>query len=141
VYLILSLFLFIYLWLDNTFSRNTSKTLTFSVALGEGEQVGSSEQTELAGWILKKRRKKMQGNVVKDERVGCPHRYSNKVIDHNYCTHIYQAGQSGGSTCHLQAFCHTLFKTTPYVVVAFKYACPPSLSILSRASSTLIPEP
>ncbi|KAM3579255.1 Oxysterol-binding protein 3 [Umbelopsis sp. WA50703] len=46
---------------DNTFSRNTSKMLTFSVALGEREQVSGSEQTELAGWILKKRRKKMQG--------------------------------------------------------------------------------
>jgi len=46
---------------DNTFSRNTSKMLTFSVALGEGEQVSAGEQTELAGWILKKRRKKMQG--------------------------------------------------------------------------------
>ena len=68
MYLIFSLF-FKNLWLDNTFSRNTSKTLTFSVALGDGEQVGSSEQTELAGWILKKRRKKMQGNVVKDEWV------------------------------------------------------------------------
>jgi hypothetical protein len=37
--------------------------LTFSVALGEREQVSGSEQTELAGWILKKRRKKMQGNL------------------------------------------------------------------------------
>jgi hypothetical protein len=41
--------------------------LTFSVALGEGEQVIAGEQTELAGWILKKRRKKMQG---KSEQVG-----------------------------------------------------------------------
>jgi hypothetical protein len=49
---------------DNTFSRNTSKMLTFSVALGEREQVSGSEQTELAGWILKKRRKKMQGNLL-----------------------------------------------------------------------------
>ncbi|KAL1923014.1 uncharacterized protein VTP21DRAFT_9390 [Calcarisporiella thermophila] len=46
---------------DNTYSRNTPKKLTFFVSLSNGElgQVGS--QPEVSGWILKKKRKKMQG--------------------------------------------------------------------------------
>ncbi|CAG8490270.1 5112_t:CDS:2 [Diversispora eburnea] len=47
---------------DNSFSRNTSKSLTFFVALKDGpedEQVES--QPEISGWLLKKKRKKMQG--------------------------------------------------------------------------------
>ncbi|CAO3587116.1 unnamed protein product [Absidia cylindrospora] len=64
---------------DNTFSRNTPKLLTLSVTLSEtpttgldrgssiagGETVtangSSANQYELTGWLLKKRRKKMQG--------------------------------------------------------------------------------
>ncbi|CDH57471.1 oxysterol-binding protein [Lichtheimia corymbifera JMRC:FSU:9682] len=46
---------------DNTFSRNKAKTLTFSVALVEGGMQSSSSQYEISGWLLKKKRKKMQG--------------------------------------------------------------------------------
>lgn len=47
--------------IDNTFSRNTPKMLTFSVALGEPEQVQSVSKEEVSGWLLKKKRKRMQG--------------------------------------------------------------------------------
>ncbi|GAA5807757.1 hypothetical protein MFLAVUS_001134 [Mucor flavus] len=46
---------------DNTFSRNTPKMLTFSVALGEPEEVQSVSKEEVSGWLLKKKRKRMQG--------------------------------------------------------------------------------
>lgn len=49
------------LYIDNTFSRNTPKMLTFSVALGEPEQVQSVAKEEISGWLLKKKRKRMQG--------------------------------------------------------------------------------
>ncbi|KAG0170426.1 hypothetical protein DFQ28_002139 [Apophysomyces sp. BC1034] len=47
---------------DNTFSRNTSKTLTFSVSSDE-EQANNEtkEPCDMSGWLLKKRRKRMQG--------------------------------------------------------------------------------
>ncbi|KAG2190375.1 hypothetical protein INT46_002356 [Mucor plumbeus] len=45
---------------DNTFSRNTPKKLTYSVALGNPEDVKVSEN-EVSGWLLKKKRKRMQG--------------------------------------------------------------------------------
>ncbi|CEG66645.1 hypothetical protein RMATCC62417_03186 [Rhizopus microsporus] len=47
--------------LDNTFSRNTPKMLTYSVALGSPEDVEVPTQHEMTGWLLKKKRKKMQG--------------------------------------------------------------------------------
>jgi hypothetical protein len=47
-------------YIDNTFSRNTPKFLTYSVALGEEVQV-SSKKDEVSGWLLKKKRKRMQG--------------------------------------------------------------------------------
>ncbi|KAI8071203.1 Oxysterol-binding protein-domain-containing protein [Gongronella butleri] len=54
---------------DNTFSRNTPKLLTLSVTLSEGEPAaaaavmgsGHGGAADLTGWLLKKRRKKMQG--------------------------------------------------------------------------------
>ncbi|KAF7721728.1 hypothetical protein EC973_004264 [Apophysomyces ossiformis] len=48
---------------DNTFSRNTSKTLTFSVSTDEDqtEEDGKKEPCDMSGWLLKKRRKRMQG--------------------------------------------------------------------------------
>lgn len=52
--------------IDNTFSRNKAKTLTFSVALVEGGMQSSSSQYEISGWLLKKKRKKMQGNETCD---------------------------------------------------------------------------
>ncbi|CAO0800572.1 unnamed protein product [Mucor circinelloides] len=45
---------------DNTFSRNTPKKLTYSVALGTPEDVKVAEN-EVSGWLLKKKRKRMQG--------------------------------------------------------------------------------
>ncbi|KAJ3371761.1 hypothetical protein GGF31_002740 [Allomyces arbusculus] len=49
------------LYFDNTFSRNTSKKMTFFVAMREGEAVEDEAKPELAGWLLKKKRKRMQG--------------------------------------------------------------------------------
>ncbi|GAN11187.1 oxysterol-binding protein-related protein 3 isoform X4 [Mucor ambiguus] len=45
---------------DNTFSRNTPKKLTYSVALGNPEDV-KVHVNEVSGWLLKKKRKRMQG--------------------------------------------------------------------------------
>ncbi|RCH86250.1 hypothetical protein CU098_000895, partial [Rhizopus stolonifer] len=45
---------------DNSFSRNTPKMLTFSVALGNPEDV-KVPGDEVSGWLLKKKRKRMQG--------------------------------------------------------------------------------
>lgn len=45
---------------DNTFSRNTPKKLTYSVALGNPEDV-KVPVNEVSGWLLKKKRKRMQG--------------------------------------------------------------------------------
>ncbi|KAK4520906.1 uncharacterized protein ATC70_006789 [Mucor velutinosus] len=45
---------------DNTFSRNTPKKLTYSVALGNPEDV-KVPVNEMSGWLLKKKRKRMQG--------------------------------------------------------------------------------
>lgn len=48
--------------IDNTFSRNTPKMLTYSVALGRQEDVQPvSKEGEVSGWLLKKKRKRMQG--------------------------------------------------------------------------------
>ncbi|KAF9159533.1 hypothetical protein DFQ26_006424 [Actinomortierella ambigua] len=47
---------------DNSFSINTSKRLTFFVALEErGARVLTQPQVEISGWLLKKKRKRMQG--------------------------------------------------------------------------------
>ncbi|KAI9141963.1 hypothetical protein BKA69DRAFT_353020 [Paraphysoderma sedebokerense] len=48
-------------FLDNSFSMNTSKKLTFFVALKDGEPVTHEHKPELSGYMLKKKRKKMQG--------------------------------------------------------------------------------
>ncbi|KAI9189065.1 Oxysterol-binding protein 3 [Blastocladiella emersonii ATCC 22665] len=49
------------LYFDNTFSRNTSKKMTFFVAMRDGEAKEEERQAELTGWLLKKKRKRMQG--------------------------------------------------------------------------------
>ncbi|KAG0238816.1 hypothetical protein BGW41_008027 [Actinomortierella wolfii] len=47
---------------DNTFSINTSKRLTFFVALEEQDVITEPQpNVDIAGWLLKKKRKKMQG--------------------------------------------------------------------------------
>ncbi|KAJ2675995.1 Oxysterol-binding protein 3 [Coemansia spiralis] len=53
------------LYFDNSFSKNTSKRLSFCVAVRElkdarGSQ-SSKQPTLLSGWLLKKKRKRMQG--------------------------------------------------------------------------------
>jgi hypothetical protein len=51
--------------LDNMFSRNTSKTLTFTVTSDEPIIDDTAVQDldhDISGWLLKKRRKRMQGN-------------------------------------------------------------------------------
>ena len=53
------------MYLDNTFSRNKAKTLTFSVALVDSNvkaTLSSKANHDMSGWLLKKKRKKMQGN-------------------------------------------------------------------------------
>lgn len=50
--------------IDNTFSIHTSKRLTFFVALEErGPTPVAQPSSELSGWLLKKKRKRMQGTV------------------------------------------------------------------------------
>ncbi|CAG8443415.1 11454_t:CDS:2 [Ambispora leptoticha] len=47
---------------DNSFSRNTSKVVTFFVALKGSNDIEETEnKPEISGWLLKKKRKKMQG--------------------------------------------------------------------------------
>nr|CAG8548579.1 1402_t:CDS:2 [Entrophospora candida] len=47
---------------DNSFSRNTSKSLTFYVAVKEGSDDDQDKPLpETSGWMLKKKRKKIQG--------------------------------------------------------------------------------
>ncbi|KAF9352866.1 hypothetical protein BGX34_011922, partial [Mortierella sp. NVP85] len=47
---------------DNTFSINTSKRLTFFVAIEErGTNLALQPNAEMKGWLLKKKRKRMQG--------------------------------------------------------------------------------
>ncbi|KAF9165251.1 hypothetical protein BGX20_000669 [Mortierella sp. AD010] len=46
---------------DNTFSINTSKRLTFFVALEERARKPGAQPTGKSGWLLKKKRKRMQG--------------------------------------------------------------------------------
>ncbi|KAI8373304.1 Oxysterol-binding protein-domain-containing protein [Blakeslea trispora] len=45
---------------DNSFSRNTPKMLTYSIALGAPGDVNKLSD-EVSGWLLKKKRKRMQG--------------------------------------------------------------------------------
>ncbi|KAL7754062.1 Oxysterol-binding protein 3 [Sorochytrium milnesiophthora] len=49
------------LYFDNSFSRNTSKKLTFFVAIKDGTAQEEKHEPELTGYLLKKKRKKMQG--------------------------------------------------------------------------------
>lgn len=55
--------------IDNTFSRNTSKMLTLDVTTNEGQDNDDDNDEAVAlnqdmcGWLLKKRRKKMQGKI------------------------------------------------------------------------------
>ncbi|KAI1317793.1 hypothetical protein EDD11_007815 [Mortierella claussenii] len=47
---------------DNSFSINTSKRLTFFVALEErGKKPAAQPTSDMSGWLLKKKRKRMQG--------------------------------------------------------------------------------
>ncbi|KAL1921926.1 uncharacterized protein VTP21DRAFT_10568 [Calcarisporiella thermophila] len=46
---------------DNTFSINTTKTLTFYVNISEEPVTKENSKVELSGWLLKKKRKMMQG--------------------------------------------------------------------------------
>lgn len=46
---------------DNMFSRNTSKSLTFTVTSDEPIDEGLDLNNDMCGWLLKKRRKRMQG--------------------------------------------------------------------------------
>lgn len=49
--------------LDNMFSRNTSKSLTFTVTSDEPIDEGLDLDNTMCGWLLKKRRKRMQGKL------------------------------------------------------------------------------
>ncbi|KAJ2842017.1 Oxysterol-binding protein 3, partial [Coemansia erecta] len=53
------------LYFDNSFSKNTSKRLSFCVAVretkGEVASGGSKPRALISGWLLKKKRKRMQG--------------------------------------------------------------------------------
>lgn len=49
---------------DNMFSRNTSKSLTFTVTSDESVDEGLEFDNNMCGWLLKKRRKRMQGNII-----------------------------------------------------------------------------
>ncbi|KAJ2159635.1 Oxysterol-binding protein 3 [Coemansia sp. RSA 552] len=51
------------LYFDNSFSKNTSKRLSFCVAVKEARQSsnGSRQPVAMSGWLLKKKRKRMQG--------------------------------------------------------------------------------
>jgi hypothetical protein len=54
--------------IDNMFSRNTSKLLTFNVTSDEPIEDGLEiDEFDMSGWLLKKRRKRMQGNHKKIE--------------------------------------------------------------------------
>ncbi|KAI9028337.1 Oxysterol-binding protein-domain-containing protein [Phycomyces nitens] len=48
---------------DNTFSRTTPKTLTFSVSFMEDKSpsLPAPQQLHISGWLLKKKRRRMQG--------------------------------------------------------------------------------
>ncbi|KAG0171880.1 hypothetical protein DFQ28_006578 [Apophysomyces sp. BC1034] len=46
---------------DNTFSKTTPKSLTFSVTVVGTKDDTLNQRKEVSGWILKKRRKKLQG--------------------------------------------------------------------------------
>lgn len=46
------------------FSRNTSKLLTFKVTSDEPIDEGLDLDNDMCGWLLKKRRKRMQGSII-----------------------------------------------------------------------------
>ncbi|KAF7726191.1 hypothetical protein EC973_008989 [Apophysomyces ossiformis] len=46
---------------DNTFSKTTPKSLTFSVTVVGTKDESQNQRKDISGWILKKRRKKLQG--------------------------------------------------------------------------------
>lgn len=46
------------------FSRNTSKLLTFTVTSDEPIDEGLDLDNDMCGWLLKKRRKRMQGSII-----------------------------------------------------------------------------
>jgi hypothetical protein len=50
--------------IDNSFSIHTSKRLTFFVALEERHKAGAQSVPEMSGWLLKKKRKRMQGKFL-----------------------------------------------------------------------------
>ncbi|KAJ2743046.1 Oxysterol-binding protein 3 [Coemansia sp. BCRC 34301] len=49
------------LYFDNSFSKNTSKRLSFCVAVKEVKEGNSKPPVLMSGWLLKKKRKRMQG--------------------------------------------------------------------------------
>ncbi|KAJ2908593.1 Oxysterol-binding protein 3, partial [Coemansia aciculifera] len=49
------------LYFDNSFSKNTSKRLSFCVAVKEVKDGDSKPPVLMSGWLLKKKRKRMQG--------------------------------------------------------------------------------
>ncbi|KAJ2335471.1 Oxysterol-binding protein 3 [Coemansia sp. RSA 2681] len=49
------------LYFDNSFSKNTSKRLSFCVAVKEAKEGNSKPPVLMSGWLLKKKRKRMQG--------------------------------------------------------------------------------
>ncbi|KAJ2480093.1 Oxysterol-binding protein 3, partial [Coemansia sp. RSA 2320] len=49
------------LYFDNSFSKNTSKRLSFCVAVKEAKGGSSKPPVVMSGWLLKKKRKRMQG--------------------------------------------------------------------------------
>lgn len=62
------------------FSRNTSKLLTFNVTSDEPSNVDegldlSSQDSIMSGWLLKRRRKRMQGKRDSAKKV-CDKRYT-----------------------------------------------------------------
>ncbi|KAJ2882851.1 Oxysterol-binding protein 3 [Coemansia aciculifera] len=49
------------LYFDNSFSKNTSKRLSFCVAVKEAKEGNIKPPVLMSGWLLKKKRKRMQG--------------------------------------------------------------------------------
>ncbi|KAJ1821602.1 Oxysterol-binding protein 3 [Coemansia sp. RSA 2675] len=49
------------MYFDNSFSKNTSKRLSFCVAIKEAKEGNNKPPVLLSGWLLKKKRKRMQG--------------------------------------------------------------------------------
>ena len=58
--------------IDNSFSVHTSKRLTFFVALEERGLKSAPQPTpEMSGWLLKKKRKRMQGKKMQLQLLSC----------------------------------------------------------------------